>query len=125
MSGGDGMTTDKTLADERETIALMRDGQNRSEVVMRSWMASARLHKGPLTQGQKQAVKLILSSKDRVVGVQGYAGTGKTTMLQPRQCARRQERLPHDRAGAICIGGQDARDRGRNQERDLAAFPRA
>ena len=39
------------------------------------------LNKGPLTAGQKGAVKLILSAKNRVVGVQGYAGTGKTTML--------------------------------------------
>ncbi len=82
LMGGDGMTTDKALAGERETIALMRGGQDRSPVVMRSWMASARLHKGPLTEGQRQAVKLILSAKDRVVGVQGYAGTGKTTMLR-------------------------------------------
>ena len=82
LHAGDGMTTDKALADERETIGLMRDGQDRSPVVMRSWMASARLHKGPLTEGQRQAVKLILSARDRVVGVQGYAGTGKTTMLR-------------------------------------------
>ncbi len=82
LHAGDGMTTDKALVDERETIGLMQDGQDRSPVVMRSWMVSARLHKGPLTEGQKQAVKLILSSKDRVVGVQGYAGTGKTTMLR-------------------------------------------
>ena len=82
LHAGDGMTTDKALADERETIGLMRDGQDRGRAAMRSWMASARLHKGPLTEGQKQAVKLILSSKDRVVGVQGYAGTGKTTMLR-------------------------------------------
>ena len=81
LLSGDGMTTDKAIADERETIALMRKGQDRGRVVMRSWMAQARLHKGPLTDGQKQAVKLILSAKDRVVGVQGYAGTGKTTML--------------------------------------------
>ena len=81
LEGGDGMTTDKALADERETIGLMRKGQGRGRVVMRSWMAQARLHRGPLTQGQKQAVKLILAAKDRVVGVQGYAGTGKTTML--------------------------------------------
>ena len=39
------------------------------------------LNKGPLTAGQKDAVKLILSAEDRVIGVQGYAGSGKTTML--------------------------------------------
>ena len=78
---GDGLTTDRALADERETIGLMREGQDRGRPVMRSWSVSARLHKGPLTEGQKEAVKLILSARDRVVGVQGYAGTGKTTML--------------------------------------------
>ena len=81
LEGGDGMTTDKAVADERETITLMRGGENRGRAPMRSWMAQAHLHKGPLTAGQKDAVKLILSEKDRVVGVQGYAGTGKTTML--------------------------------------------
>ena len=75
-------TTDKALADERETINLMRKGQNRTTPLMRGWMVSARLHKGALTTGQKEAAKLILGSKDRVVGVQGYAGTGKTTMLR-------------------------------------------
>ena len=82
LMGGDGMTTDKAVARERETIGLMRDGQDRGRAAMRSWMVQARLHKGPLTEGQKQAVKLILSSEDRVVGVQGNAGTGKTTMLR-------------------------------------------
>ena len=79
---GDGMTTDKALADEREIIGLMRDGQRRGRPVMRSWMVSARLHGGPLIRGQREAVKLILGAKDRVVGVQGYAGTGKTRMLR-------------------------------------------
>ena len=79
---GDGMTTDRALADERETLRLMRDGQGRGRPVMRSWMVSARVHRGPLTHGQREAVKLILGAKDRVVGVQGYAGTGKTRMLR-------------------------------------------
>ena len=35
-----------------------------------------------LTDGQREAVRSILKSRDRVVGVQGYAGTGKTTMLR-------------------------------------------
>ena len=34
-----------------------------------------------MTQGQKDAVEHILTSKDRYIGIQGDAGTGKTTML--------------------------------------------
>ena len=37
---------------------------------------------GCLNEGQKEAVKTILSSTDWVISVQGYAGTGKTTMLK-------------------------------------------
>ena len=75
------LTTDRTVGEERETVALMRSGQARGRAPMRGWQVQAHLNKGPLTAGQKDAVKLILSAKDRTVGVQGYAGTGKTTML--------------------------------------------
>ena len=85
---GESLTTDRAVADEKETIALMARGQGMSRPVMRSWIAGPLLHNGRLTVGQKEAVKTILSSKDRVVGVQGYAGTGKTTMLdRARQLA--------------------------------------
>ena len=75
-------TTDAVLARESETIALMRAGQGVGKTVMRRWIAETRLHRGRLTEGQKEAVKIALASKDRVVGVHGYAGTGKTTMLK-------------------------------------------
>ena len=81
LLGGDAMTTDTALADERETIGLMLRGQNKGQVLMRPRKVQQHLHGGPLTGGQKEAVSAILSSKDRVVGVQGYAGTGKTAML--------------------------------------------
>ena len=85
---GESLTTDRAVADEKETIALMERGQGMSRPVMRSWIAGPLLHNGRLTVGQKEAVRTILSSKDRVVGVQGYAGTGKTTMLdRARQLA--------------------------------------
>ncbi len=85
---GESLTTDKAVADEKETIALMERGQGASRPVMRSWIAGPLLHNGRLTVGQTEAVRTILSSKDRVVGVQGYAGTGKTTMLdRARQLA--------------------------------------
>ncbi|MDE0343006.1 MAG: AAA family ATPase, partial [Deltaproteobacteria bacterium] len=74
--------TDRTVADERETIALMERGERRGAAPMRGRSVDKALRNGPLTQGQKEAVKLILSEKDRVVGVQGFAGTGKTTMLK-------------------------------------------
>ena len=77
----DSLATARTVGEERETVALMRSGQGQGRATMRGWAVEGYLNKGPLTAGQKDAVKLILSAKDRVVGVQGYAGTGKTTML--------------------------------------------
>ena len=81
LEAGGGLTTDRAVADERETVALMRSGAGRGKAPMRGWMVDRHLNRGPLTAGQNEAVKLILSEKDRTVGVQGYAGTGKTRML--------------------------------------------
>ena len=72
----------------------MRAGSGRGKAAMRGWMVERHLRKGPLTAGQKQAVKLILSEKDRTVGVQGYAGAGKTRMLD------RARTLAEKKAGA-------------------------
>ena len=77
----DSLTTAKAVADEREAIALMQAGQGRGARAMRGRAVDKAVRNGLLTQGQKAAVKFILSSGDRVVGVQGYAGIGKTTML--------------------------------------------
>ena len=77
----DSLATERTVGEEREAVALWRGGQGRGRAAMRGWQVQGHLNKGPLTAGQKDAVKLILSAKDRTVGVQGYAGTGKTTML--------------------------------------------
>ena len=77
----DSLATEKTAGEEREAVACMRSGQGQGRAAMRGWAVQGHLHRGPLTAGQKEAVKLILSARDRVVGVQGYAGTGKTTML--------------------------------------------
>ena len=77
----DSLATERTVAEERETVTLMQAGEGRGRAPMRGWQVQGHLSRGPLTAGQKDAVKLILSAKDRTVGVQGYAGTGKTTML--------------------------------------------
>ena len=77
----DSLATDRAVGEERETIALMCAGAGRGQAPMRRWAVRDHLHKSSLTAGQREAVQMILSAKDRVVGVQGYAGTGKTTML--------------------------------------------
>ena len=82
LPGADGLlTTDRAVGDEKETIALMEAGRERGATPMRARAVDKALRNGPLTDGQKAAVKLVLSEGDRVVGVQGYAGSGKTTML--------------------------------------------
>ena len=78
---GQSLTTDKAVADEKETVVLMNADRDRGAAVMRGRAVDKALRNGPLTASQKDAVKLILSGKDRAVGVQGYAGTGKTAML--------------------------------------------
>ena len=94
---GDSLTTDKAVADEKEVIALMQRGRGASKPVMRSWMVGSRLHNGRLTAGQREAAHLILTARDRVVGVQGYAGTGKTTMLN-------RARLLAEKSGHRVVG---------------------
>ena len=49
---------------------------------MRGRAVDKALRNGPLTHGQREAVELILTAPDRVGGLQGYAGTGKTRMLK-------------------------------------------
>ncbi len=82
MHRASGWTTDRALARESETISLMRAGRGKGPRMMRNWVAESSLRKGRLNRGQKEAVKSVLSGRDRVIGIQGYAGTGKTTMLK-------------------------------------------
>ena len=78
---GEGFTTDKAIATERENIARLERGQGASKAIVNPSTTDNHLNQTTLTDGQRQAVHTILDSFDRVVGVQGYAGSGKTTML--------------------------------------------
>ena len=59
----------------------MREGKGTARPLAPEEAVAGRLAATELTEGQKEAVRLILRSPDPVVGVQGFAGTGKTRML--------------------------------------------
>ena len=125
LKGGGGLTTEVAVARERETIALMRAGSGRGKAAIRGWMVDRHLRKGPLTAGQKRAVKLILSEKDRTVGVQGYAGVGKTRMLDRARTLAAEEGLARRGARPLGVRGAHAGGGIGDRERDPAAVPGA
>ena len=74
--------TDRAVKTERRMLAAMRAerGQGTAQAVPVAVVAW--LRESGLTSGQQQAVRTILLSRDRIVGVQGHAGSGKTAMLR-------------------------------------------
>ena len=88
--GKRGYTTKELIQIERQNIQMMRDGQGKfeqfmspdraKEVVRQAERASK--EKGyNWTLGQRQAVLDVLTSRDRVQGIQGLAGTAKTSTV--------------------------------------------
>lgn len=95
LRDGERMTTRDTVASERLMLGVFRDASareapvNGDEIIRYQGEKRAvhtivgrKLERTTLTDGQKDAVRLGLTSTDRIVGVQGYAGTGKTFMLK-------------------------------------------
>ena len=85
-------TTAKTIQAEHEILRRMRDGQNQVEPVLSRPRAIDVADRHPhLNRAQKTVVEDVLSSPDRIQGIQGFAGAGKTTTLTViRSAAERQ-----------------------------------
>jgi conjugative relaxase-like TrwC/TraI family protein len=80
------VTTPEALATERGLLMAVRRGENVLTPILDRATLDARLQARsetqPLTDGQREAITLAVTSPHRFVGVQGYAGTGKTTALR-------------------------------------------
>jgi AAA domain len=75
-------TTARTIAAKHEIIGRVREGHNKVEPILSRCQAIAVVDQHPhLNRTQKSVVEDVLSSPDRVQGIQGFAGTGKTTTL--------------------------------------------
>jgi AAA domain/TrwC relaxase len=75
-------TTAKTIEAEYEILRRMREGQNEVQPVLsRPHAISVADQYVHLNPAQKSVVEEVLSSPDRIQGIQGFAGAGKTTTL--------------------------------------------
>ncbi|OCG80542.1 ATPase AAA, partial [Xanthomonas euvesicatoria] len=71
-------TTQKALAREKAILAIERTGRGAIEPIMTAAAVKTALEGTALSAGQRSAVETIVSTKNRFVGIQGDAGTGKT-----------------------------------------------
>jgi conjugative relaxase-like TrwC/TraI family protein len=75
-------TTARTIEAEHEIIYRMQEGRNHvGPVLSRPQAIAVADQHAHLNQAQKSVVEDVLSSPDRVQGIQGFAGAGKTTTL--------------------------------------------
>lgn len=72
------VTTAETLAAERQIIDLMNRGQGRAEPILsgNQWQ-KIESQSGHLNESQRKAVREVLETHDRVMGIQGFAGKWK------------------------------------------------
>jgi conjugative relaxase-like TrwC/TraI family protein len=76
------LTTARTVEAEQEIVRRVRNGHNQVEPVLPRMQAVSFADQHPhLNRAQQGVVEDALSSHDRIQGIQGFAGAGKTTTL--------------------------------------------
>ncbi|MGC2473248.1 MAG: MobF family relaxase [Candidatus Sulfotelmatobacter sp.] len=85
-------TTEEMIGYERSNIAAMRAGQNQHETLVSSetWREVQEKY-AHLSPSQRAAVEQLVSTQDKIMGLEGVAGAGKTTSLAAVHEAAEQE----------------------------------
>ena len=79
---GRSFTTPETIAHERANVAHVLSGRSSFEPIATEQRAREQAANRPfLNDAQRAVIQEIITSRDRVHGLQGLAGTGKTTTL--------------------------------------------
>ncbi|MCL2660596.1 MAG: relaxase domain-containing protein, partial [Acidobacteriaceae bacterium] len=80
---GRSFTTPETIATEKANVAYVLSGQRAAEPIMSHEQAKAQSEtRDFLNERQRTVIQEVLTSTDRIHGLQGLAGTGKTTILE-------------------------------------------
>ena len=97
-------TTKEILELEKTIIGEIKKGEDKLKPLLDQTIAKNLLENTNLTQDQKNACHLITTTKDQFVIIQGYAGTGKTTMF-----AQVQDMLKREKEGQVVGKSQDVK----------------
>jgi conjugative relaxase-like TrwC/TraI family protein len=82
-ASGRRFTTPDTIAAERANVEFMLRGRNAVEPILSAELAQEQARSRDfLNEAQQRVIEETLNSTDRIHGLQGRAGTGKTTVLQ-------------------------------------------
>jgi conjugative relaxase-like TrwC/TraI family protein len=83
VKAGRRFTTAATVKAESEIVQKVQDGQSRAPQIMAIENAVPLVDSRPhFNAAQKRVVEEVLTSRDRVQGLQGRAGSGKTSVLE-------------------------------------------
>ncbi len=83
-------TTALAWSMEQSILRMEREGRGRARPLMHPRPAEREIERTDLNRGQREAARLMLTSADQVVGMQGSAGVGKSHLI--RTIARIAER---------------------------------
>jgi len=110
-------TTAKTIQAEKEILRQMRQGQGRADQIMPVQQAVAHTAQYPiLNSSQRSAAEEILTSRDRIQGLQGSAGVGKTTALKTVREAAEQRGMIVEGFAPTSRAAHQLRDAGINAD---------
>jgi conjugative relaxase-like TrwC/TraI family protein len=82
-----GFTTAENIAHERQLMLLEAEGRRAASPILSAKQAASAVARAelqsdhPWNEGQRAATRALLTSPHRVTGLQGYAGTAKTTTV--------------------------------------------
>ncbi|WP_285710120.1 MobF family relaxase [Erythrobacter oryzae] len=82
-----GFTTAENIAQERQLLRLEAEGRGAAAPILSAKQAASAVARAelrsdhPWNEGQRAATRALLTSPHRVTGLQGYAGTAKTTTV--------------------------------------------
>jgi conjugative relaxase-like TrwC/TraI family protein len=118
-------TTRESIAAERATIAHMQRGQNAVEPIMSKKQAvSHAAARDFLNPAQRRAIEEVLTSRDQIQGLQGLAGSGKTTTLAAIRDGAEQHGYGVEGFAPTSRAAQQLRDAGISADTLQAYFAR-